>query len=856
MNNDFRLKFLSIVIALSLACFPYAQAESAEVWQKRKTGHQESKGPFSSQLSELAQENKTLEARIKALDKAKAKLERTIVKKEAAAKYIQDKLTQVSAKKNKFKKQIKALRADCANMRKELKRLNTSYDLVKERNRTLAKKLRALDKARGGPEAELAGKTASIGDLQARLEQSISEKNTLKGQIITLKDEQRRLKSEIGELNNDLELTMKKNTALNEELETFWGTIKDSLKNQMLALTDERAKLENELSAADKNYKLAQGEITSLKGDLEALGKVKVKLESGFTRKEAEIKGLQAELIRAGSEGRDLKKQIKVLENELSATDKNYKLAQGEITLLKEDLGVLDKANDELRSFLSDNETKIKDMENRLVQAGSEKANFQKQLKSAESERDNLKGEFEALSGDYKLAKEEAGDLKIELKALGKGKARLESELVGKTASIGNLQAKLEQYISQRISLKKQLQDLEKKYSRLEGDCPNRRALKEQVSNLSKAQKRVEQENRTLNKDLALLEKAKAALELELDKSKALARKAQDKLVKIVPERENLKKRLKALENRFKALDNDLNSAKGLNTSLKSTLSKEEDKVRGLEAGLAKVSSETNTLQKQLKTLSVKKSSTISKLETKLTEVTSDRDSLKKRAKSAEEDRDNLKSEFTRLNEYYKTTKEENFALKKELKDSQLAYIREVNSSSNIIKEKEQLADELVREIQSREELGKKWKEINKELVLLRKSTPAGRKEKKETLAKIYGNLAMRGSKFSKEELAKDKEKIYQALGYVYLLDGDFKKAIAFYKKALKINLSAKDVHYNLGYLYTQIGKYKLAVNSYRKALKGDKSDEDIYYNLALIYGKYLHNEEKSTEYYEKISEK
>jgi len=181
MNNDFRLKFLSIVIALSLACFPYAQAESAEVWQKRKTGHQESKGPFSSQLSELAQENKTLEARIKALDKAKAKLERTIVKKEAAAKYIQDKLTQVSAKKNKFKKQIKALRADCANMRKELKRLNTSYDLVKERNRTLAKKLRALDKARGGPEAELAGKTASIGDLQARLEQSISEKNTLKG---------------------------------------------------------------------------------------------------------------------------------------------------------------------------------------------------------------------------------------------------------------------------------------------------------------------------------------------------------------------------------------------------------------------------------------------------------------------------------------------------------------------------------------------------------------------------------------------------------------------------------------------------------------------------------------------------
>jgi len=310
------------------------------------------------------------------------------------------------------------------------------------------------------------------------------------------------------------------------------------------------------------------------------------------------------------------------------------------------------------------------------------------------------------------------------------------------------------------------------------------------------------------------------------------------------------------------SLEKQLESLKDKHSKLESERDRLKDKLAAAGKYHKLDKEEIDSLKENLKRIekagseSFKKDAKISELKTKLTAVTVDRDFFKKRAKNAEEDRDNFKSKFARLNEYYKTTKEENLALKRELKDSQLAYIREANSSSRIKKENEQLADELAGETRKRERLEKKWKDINKEVALLRKSTPVGRKEKKETLVSIYGDLAMRGSKFSQEELVKDKEKIHQALGYVYLLNGNFKEAIAFYNKALKLNPFVKDVYYNLGYLYTRIGKYKLAVNSYQKALKGDKSDDDIYYNLALIYGKYLRNEEKSNEYYKKISEK
>ncbi len=110
-----------------------------------------------------------------------------------------------------------------------------------------------------------------------------------------------------------------------------------------------------------------------------------------------------------------------------------------------------------------------------------------------------------------------------------------------------------------------------------------------------------------------------------------------------------------------------------------------------------------------------------------------------------------------------------------------------------------------------------------------------------------------RSHKLSKELNAKDKEKIYRSLGYLYSLDGKLVEAINCYKEALKLNSKDKDVHYNLGYLYAQSGNYKEAVNFYKKSLEGDTSDKDTYYNLAVIYSAYLKDEKKANEYYEKF---
>ena len=74
-------------------------------------------------------------------------------------------------------------------------------------------------------------------------------------------------------------------------------------------------------------------------------------------------------------------------------------------------------------------------------------------------------------------------------------------------------------------------------------------------------------------------------------------------------------------------------------------------------------------------------------------------------------------------------------------------------------------------------------------------------------------------------------------------------------KKSLAINSEDKDVQYNLAYLYTQTKKYKLAAQAYENALKGDNSDKDIYYNLAVIFAKYIKDDKKANQYYQKYTQ-
>lgn len=73
--------------------------------------------------------------------------------------------------------------------------------------------------------------------------------------------------------------------------------------------------------------------------------------------------------------------------------------------------------------------------------------------------------------------------------------------------------------------------------------------------------------------------------------------------------------------------------------------------------------------------------------------------------------------------------------------------------------------------------------------------------------------------------------------GNIFLKQGHYKKAVAQYSKAVKIQPDLKSAIGNLGIAYTQLHQYDKAINIFEHLLKID--DENIhtnYYNLAEIY--------------------
>ncbi len=498
-------------------------------------------------------------------------------------------------------------------------------------------------------------------------------------------------------------------------------------------------------------------------------------------------------------------------------------------------------------SELAEKDKTTKYIQDKLTQVSSEKNQLKKQVAGLEAVRTKLENEISQLETDYKLAREtlksklveeeaKVNDLqaklsqvssdllKEEAKGKRKEKAKLESELAEKNATVKKLKAKLGRSGPERKTLKAQLATVKK----------------EQIM-ITKAKEALEAKLATLNSDLNLAKELNASLKAALTKELVKVEELEAKLIRAFPEKGTFKKQIKALENERGRLKDELEVLKAeyklakeevgsLKASMKnlwmssSEIAKEEKSTRGLEAKLGKLSSELGE--------------------------------VKHRALTAEDQLKKAEADFEGLNKYYQTTKDENFALKQELKKAQIAYLKEVNTAAKLERKSEQLIQDLARENQRGKDVEREWQAIKSEVADL-KRTKFLVEQKGEKIAQAsQEELLTRVSKFSPEELTEDKVKIYQALGYVYLLDGDFKEAINVYKKALRLDPKDKDVHYNLGYSYTKIGKYKHAVNAYEEALSGDKSDDDIYYNLGLIYSKYLNNPRKAKEYFGMMSDK
>ncbi len=65
-----------------------------------------------------------------------------------------------------------------------------------------------------------------------------------------------------------------------------------------------------------------------------------------------------------------------------------------------------------------------------------------------------------------------------------------------------------------------------------------------------------------------------------------------------------------------------------------------------------------------------------------------------------------------------------------------------------------------------------------------------------------------------------------------------------------QFDAEALKLHYNLGLAYDESRQYDEALSEYGKALAVDSSDPDLHYNIAIIYEGHFHNTAKAIEHY------
>ena len=94
------------------------------------------------------------------------------------------------------------------------------------------------------------------------------------------------------------------------------------------------------------------------------------------------------------------------------------------------------------------------------------------------------------------------------------------------------------------------------------------------------------------------------------------------------------------------------------------------------------------------------------------------------------------------------------------------------------------------------------------------------------------------------------------SLASAYSTSKDYKKALTFYKKMLKLDTSDVFIYYQIANTYEMMKKYKKAITGYKDVLKRDSNYTEAYVQLGQIYFKKYKNYDKAKRYLTEALEK
>jgi len=73
--------------------------------------------------------------------------------------------------------------------------------------------------------------------------------------------------------------------------------------------------------------------------------------------------------------------------------------------------------------------------------------------------------------------------------------------------------------------------------------------------------------------------------------------------------------------------------------------------------------------------------------------------------------------------------------------------------------------------------------------------------------------------------------------GLIFLLAGEYEKALPYFEKAAEIDPNDADTYFQIGYCNDELGRYTEAIKAYKQAIRIKPDYVVAHYNLGVAYG-------------------